>query len=591
MGPSPGEPQSPTRRGQVRVFGGEPSLKTASCDRKTDQTPDFAVLGGSSPAGFLRSTLGLALAGGLLVWAALPPLGIGVLAWPGLTCWVLLARQATLSGRRPYRTLYFVGFAFWMAVLHWLRLPYWATCFGWVALSAYLACYLPAFVGLTRIAVQRCHTPLIVAAPVVWTGLELARAHLLSGFRMAAVGHSQYRFLTLIQVSDLAGDYAVDFLMLFVAACLARMVPVDSQRRMAVWPLAPAALAIGLALFYGVQRMQGPSGEKLARVALIQGSIDTEMKADPAQDEAIHQQYLDLSRQALAAGGQVDLIVWPETMFRKTYLTADSQPATPLDWPHSTEDFRAALSGAMRRSLDEMRDLVRSLGTATVLGVDRQHFGADRMYRYNAAVLFSAAGELLASYDKMHPVMFGEYMPFSRYFPWLKHLTPVSMNLDSGEGPAAFAAGKGRFCPSVCYETVLAHLIRSQVTTLQRSGVEPDALVNLTNDGWFWGSSELDLHLICGVFRAIECRKPLLIAANTGFSAWIDGDGRIRAQGPRRDTGYLLADVQRDRRQSPYLAYGDLPAGLCLVGCIVLALAELIARQRAKKPAAAALRK
>ena len=47
-------------------------------------------------------------------------------------------------------------------------------------------------------------------------------------------------------------------------------------------------------------------------------------------------------------------------------------------------------------------------------------------------------------------------------------------------------------------------------------------LVNLTNDGWFWGSSELDMHLACGVFRAVECRMPLLIAANTGFSAWID---------------------------------------------------------------------
>ena len=115
-------------------------------------------------------------------------------------------------------------------------------------------------------------------------------------------------------------------------------------------------------------------------------------------------------------------------------------------------------------------------------------------------------------------------------------------------------------------------MIRSQVRSLQEQGIEPDVLVNLTNDGWFWGSSELDMHLVCGVFRAVECRKPMLIAANTGFSAWIDADGRIQAQGPRRDADVLLATVAADRRQSWYLRHGDWPAGVCLGACAVFAL-------------------
>ena len=98
-------------------------------------------------------------------------------------------------------------------------------------------------------------------------------------------------------------------------------------------------------------------------------------------------------------------------------------------------------------------------------------------------------------------------------------------------------------------------------------------LVNLTNDGWFWGSSELDMHLICGVFRAVECSKPMLIAAKTGLSAHIDSAGRIRWQGPRQQEAYHVAKVQRDGRRSLYLAWGDwfpalclVAAGLCLVG-------------------------
>ena len=94
-----------------------------------------------------------------------------------------------------------------------------------------------------------------------------------------------------------------------------------------------------------------------------------------------------------------------------------------------------------------------------------------------------------------------------------------------------------RIAPNICYETVLSHVIRGQVNALTAEGREPDVLINLTNDGWFWGSSELDMHLACGVFRAVECRKPLLIAANTGFSAWIDGDGRIDPPRPSPGQG------------------------------------------------------
>ena len=118
--------------------------------------------------------------------------------------WPAAWRRPDRWRRRPYCTLWLVGFVFWLAALHWLRLPHWATCFGWLALSFYFAFYLPLFVGLSRVAVHRLRVPVIVAAPVVWTGLELARAHVLTGMTMASLGHTQYRWIALIQMSDLA---------------------------------------------------------------------------------------------------------------------------------------------------------------------------------------------------------------------------------------------------------------------------------------------------------------------------------------------------------------------------------------------------
>ena len=119
---------------------------------------------------------------------------------------------------------------FWLADLHWLRFPYWAIGFGWLALGIYFGLYLPVFIGLSRIGVHRLRLPVILVAPAVWTGLELAQAHLLSGMTMGCLEHTQYRWTGLIQISDLTGSYGVTFLMMFVAACLARVLPSPSGR-------------------------------------------------------------------------------------------------------------------------------------------------------------------------------------------------------------------------------------------------------------------------------------------------------------------------------------------------------------------------
>jgi apolipoprotein N-acyltransferase len=214
------------------------------------------------------------------------------------------------------------GFTFWLATLQWLRLPHWATGAGWLAVAFCFAFYLPVFIAVCRAAVHRLHVPVILAAPVVWTGLELARAHVLTGMSMANLAHTQYRWTQLIQVSDLAGELCVSFVVMFVAACLARMVPCDGKK-MTLWPLAPAAVMLAAVLAYGAWRDSGDSTEPGPRIALVQGCIDTQMQSNPELQASIYPQYVELTRQALARFGRVDLVVWPETMFTKWWVTFD----------------------------------------------------------------------------------------------------------------------------------------------------------------------------------------------------------------------------------------------------------------------------
>lgn len=560
---------------------------------------------------FRNRTLAIALFGSLLMWAAQPPLALAWFSWIAPIPWLALARKHELTGRRPYLAFWFAAFVFWMAAIHWLRLPHPAVYVGWFALSAYLAVYLPLFVGLTRVAVRQVGVPFWLAAPVVWTGLELARAHVMTGFMMGSLAHTQYRWPLVIQISDLFGEYGVDFVMILVAAaitdCGFRLREGDVKHRTArsiLAPLLPAAILLAATLLYGdsklraagsknqqssISNQQSPSS---VRIALIQGNSAADWKTDPEKQQSIMTEYVDLSTQALAKAAAldnrpIDLLVWPETMFRSPLRSFEPGFRLP---PDSKVTIEQVTSYGRR----DLADLTARLGVSILVGVDRIVFltgdgtptTTPDFLLYNSSALVDSEGKILGAYDKSHLVMFGEYVPFSKYFPLLKRISSITGAAEAGIGPVALESNGVNYVPSICYETVIPHVIRRQVSTLDAAGQRPDVLVNLTNDAWYWGSSELDMHLACDVFRAVETRTPLVIAANGGISAWIDHSGRIRAESPRQQPDVILADVELNRTPTPtvYVRIGDLFALACLTACVILAIIGWQTRTRNSIP-------
>ena len=550
-----------------------------------------------------RSTFVVALAGNLLLWAALPPLGLSWLGWIAPVPWLLLVRVERLPGRRPYAAVWLAAFVFWLLAIHWIRLPHPALHIGWLALSAYLALFLPAFVGLSRVGLHRVGLPLWITAPVVFTGLELARAHLLTGFLMGSLAHSQVHWTTLIQIGDIAGEYGVDYVMILVAACIASAVPIPSanpqsaihnqqsagsQSRWRLLALLPAAIVLAASLAYGNWRLESakpiaeatsPKGD-FFRIALIQGNSPADWKGDMERQREIMDEYIRLSELAIAKakergdGHGVDLVVWPETMFRSGLISFDPDYQMPEEAGMTAEE-RAAIGP------HDLAALVARLSTPVLVGIDRVHILADpaadknspRYLGYNSSALVDRDGKIVDTYDKVHLVVFGEYMPFARWFPILYRITVLTGGVESGAGPVGMHV-EDKFCisPSICYETAVPHVMRRQLTTLNGRSETPDVLVNMTNDAWYWGSSELDLHLACGIFRAVETRTPLVVAANGGISAWVDRYGRILAQSPRLQSDVLLADIEDGSMRSWYVDFGDWFAGVCLTCCVLLAI-------------------
>ncbi len=550
-----------------------------------------------------RSPLMLSMASTLMMWAAFPPFNLWPLAWVAPIGLLRLIDERDLVGPRPYRDIWFAGFVYWLLMFSFLRLPHWAGYFGWVALAFYLAFYFPAFVVVTRLARHRLGMPLALAAPVVWTALELVRGYLFTGISMALLGHTQVSWLSVIQIADLVGAYGVSFAIMLVAAGLTRALP-WGERRWSWLPLVPALLVLAGMLAYGTFRLSEPTDDDVAseskplRVALIQGSLDTIFGEKLERYQQNFRDYLDLTERAVQAHDDLDLIIWPESMFTSgdaelLYEEGREIPvprvlADAIDNPQFTDKVHK--NGAAFRA--KVHDVARWVNrgeqssesphrTHLLLGVETLQFGEAEPLRFNTALFVDPDGQTRGRYYKMHRVVFGEYIPFGNFFPWLYRLSPMDQPLTAGEASTVFELDGWRLSPSICFESTVPHFLQRQTSRLAREGTPPDVLVNITNDGWFWGSQCLDLHLTCTVFRSVELRRPHLVAANTGFSAYIDGNGRVVEKGRRRDTDVVYAEVRRDGRFSLYQQLGDWPARTCvLVALAWLAIAVIRERRR-----------
>lgn len=558
-----------------------------------------------------------------LLWAVFTPLDLGPLAWICLVPLLCLARPAGRI-RFLYRGLYVCGLGYWLATLQWMRLGDSTMYLALLALAAYLACYWPLMIWLTRVAVHQFHVPLLLAAPVFWTGLEYLRTHLITGFGWYLLGHSQYRWVNLIQITDLLGVYGISFLIVLANAALAQAIPLAVFRRwhlcwpqeldsVTKWPFRvqllgglACVLLVGLACGYGmIRRGQGdfPIGP---RVALIQGNYVASVRNntdDPRDIFLMHRQLTGLT-----VSERPDFIVWPEGMFPYGLYEVE-EGVTPEDLARLSPEVPVSVWNE-KASQTALKDLAEMTSAALVIGTTTFVAQASSYSLFNSAVFVQPGIGVTNRYDKIHRVPFGEYIPLRESLPFLQKLTPFrgKFGIDRGRQAHVFRWKDWQLIPLICFEDTVPQLVRKIArSTKLNAAPQNQVLVNLTNDGWFHGSSELNQHLITSQFRAIETRTPLVRAVNTGISAVIDGDGVVREAvrffdaGPRDDetplrdsmrspkTGRLhkqlncaiVADVPLDPRTSLYVTWGDWFAILCLVACVVGGISGIFPRRDA----------
>jgi apolipoprotein N-acyltransferase len=468
-------------------------------------------------------------------------------AWVALA--PLLVALSGTSGWRATRLGYVTGAVSSVGLLYWtalvviqyggLALP--VGILVMVALCLAFSVFHAAFGWGTARLASTFGPAGLLGAPVLWTGLEYARTHTFFSFPWALLGYSQHDVLPFAQLASITAVYGVSFLVSAVSALLAwaALEPRARGRRVA---LASAAVLVAGAWTWGRWQMSLPIAETgRVRVGLVQGGVRQEDKWVPEYATENVGRHLQLTERAAAAGAR--LVVWPESAVPFLF---DEDP-----------DLASLL-----------RDAVRRQGIYLFFGNDDRERLPEGRRIYVGAKLLDPTGDLVARYHKIRLVPFGEYVPLQPLFTLggrfaAKLVQEVSDFTPGTEATTGVVDGH-RIGGFICYEAVFPSLVRR----FAAGGAE--LLVNITNDAWYGTTSAPYQHLEMAAFRAIENRRYLVRAANTGITAVIDPRGRVIEATRLFDTTVLVREVPFVSEATFYTRHGNVFAQAC--AAIALAL-------------------
>ena len=500
----------------------------------------------------------LSVSSGILGLLAFPPFKLAILAWFFLIPILFVVKKSNLKESFLYS--YLTGLVFFGGVLYWLvnvSVP------GAIILVLILSVYFGLFGCAANIVFK--YKAEIFLLPFFWVALEYVRGYILTGFPWALLAYTQYKSMNIIQIADFTGAYGVSFIIvMFNVAFFAYVMRMERK----VGYLMMALFFILMSMMYGTRKLDDFQVYGSPRLSVVQGNIPQNLKWDPREAAPILRKYTELTREA--AKDSPDMIIWPETAY--PYLITNK-----------TTDVK------------DLKDLAAEISIPILVGAVAEKRGD----YYNDAILFSEKGELAKKYEKLHLVPFGEYVPFGDKFSFIRNYIdkPIG-DFKKGEEYTLFSvksfssssSPKGtitrrtnffKFGALICFEDIFPELSRGFV----KRGA--NFLVNMTNDAWFGKTSAPEQHLQASVFRAVENRVPVIRAANTGVSCFVDSTGEIlsRVEEGGEDlfvSGYATEKVRIPTKGSVYSKYGDLFIYFCGFMILLILAMEvfLVKRER-----------
>jgi len=521
--------------------------------------------------------------------ASYPPHG-----WWGLSlvAWAPLCVLALQDRRRwsPCIAVAMTSFAGWMWMQRFLGD---ISVAGYPALGVYMALWsVLSFVILRQLATRHpcSRLPLAVTAPCSVVAVEWLRGVVVfDGYPWYHAGHPLVDASLVAQVADISGASMASVIAMACAGAVADIALVRARGRAAA--VASGAIAMGmlaLASGYGLWR-SAQAGDSI-RPGPVVLAVQTNVPIDNKLGWTRERQEADLARfvmvtvnaadAARARGERIDLVAWPETMLPGLGMEPDAVRLLVEGnwWPG---DRFARVPGLLA---DRVGAPVL-VGSPAFMGLRAEsgRWAWDR--HHNSAYIVAPGGAIMARVDKLFLTPFGETMPYISRWEWLEQslldfgARGMTFDLDPGDQPVRLelpiaSGGSARIGVPICFEITVPRVVRRLVWT---GGVRAaDALVNITNDGWF-GSYDAGRahHGLIARWRAIENRVPIVRVANTGISEAFDSLGRpvpgARCE-PRTDGGFTV-EMPIDSRTPPYAFLGDIASLAMTIATAVMLIA------------------
>ncbi len=398
----------------------------------------------------------------------------------------------------------------------------------WLGHAVYAALPLALFSLLVRIY---GFGPLGLFPALFWVTIEFWFPQLFPWY----LANSQSSFLTLIQSADLIGPYGTSFVLVWANTVLYQigegLFIKKGRKRIPITETAMVgAVLVGL-LVYGHTRLSAVSKEMEAApaltVAAVQGNISIRTKGDLTYLESNLASYKELTSKVRGA----QLVIWPESAVEAWVPENMKQlpPELPLPLPSGVSFL-----------IFGVRSLVRDSAAA-------------KTKVFNSAFLVDREGQVVSRYHKQVLLAFGEYIPLTSVLSLLPGMPPIGKGFSRGDGPRTLDLSPTiRLAPLICYEDLMPWLSRRFV-----AASHANLLVNLTNDGWFGDTVAPWQHARLSKWRAIETRRSMVRATNTGVTTVISPRGEILDSLPMFSTGVINAKVPLLRNKTFYVQFGD----------------------------------
>lgn len=487
----------------------------------------------------------LAVASGVSLALSFPKYNLSLLAWIAVALLMLASIGAKPAESLLYGFLH--GLVFIPISVPWIdtvmqqygNIDPWSSAgiFGLLAIRDGII--FSVFSLGVALAARKSRELACVLAPFLWVALEFFDARVpIFNFPWDLLGYAASGNLAFLQLTTIAGIYGLSFVVASYGSLLA-YAAMERTRRAWTACIATSAILvlIGVCGGYFV-----PASRARYTAHLVQTNFP-QSESYPSNWMQLHAAELDeIDRMSVAAAKKLPgMIVWPEV------------PA-----PFSFQDG-AFKTLAARVASDS--------GENFLVGVVDSTQADGKWEAANAAVLLNPSGQRTFTYDKIHLVPFGEYVPLRHLLSFAGRLTADISDFTPG---TAYAIGKlpgGTFGVFICYEAVFP----GEVRHFAANGAE--LLITISNDGWFGHSAARPQHLMMARVRAVESRRWLLRDTNNGYTASFDPYGRLVAEMAPDIRGELDAPYDFRSGLTIYARFGDWFAWLCVIlsgGLLVL---------------------